>query len=145
MASTAGKGRRTAAADTPPASRQLARPVFAQPEPTPDPTLFRVRHASDAPAYRRIDELNREHRIAPLPFPAPRGLPEPRLTLTEILGGDARRTTAISAGGQLVFHATGDCGSTRGPATQNQVADKMVGDFTASAAREAPQFALLLR
>jgi Calcineurin-like phosphoesterase len=144
MASTAGKRRRTAAADTPPASRQLARPVFAQPEPTPDPTLFRVRHASDAPAYRRIDELNREHRIAPLPFPAPRGLPEPRLTLTEVLGGDARRTTAISAGGQLVFHATGDCGSTRGPATQNQVADKMVGDFTESAAREVPQFALLL-
>ncbi|HEV3287052.1 MAG TPA: hypothetical protein VG011_09875, partial [Steroidobacteraceae bacterium] len=65
MASPAGKRRRTAAADTPPASRQLARPVFAQPEPTPDPTLFRVRHASDAPAYRRIDELNREHRIAP--------------------------------------------------------------------------------
>src|ERR1700733_11392251 len=144
MASPTGKRPSTAAAGKPPAARQLTRPVFAQREPTPDPTLFRVRHASDAPAYRRIDELNREHRIAPLPFPAPRGLPEPLLTPTEILGGDAPRTTAISAGGQLVFHATGDCGSTRGPATQNQVADKMVGDFTESAAREVPQFALLL-
>jgi len=40
--------------------RQLAQPVFAQAEPTPDPTIFRVPHASDAPAYKLIDELNRE-------------------------------------------------------------------------------------
>ena len=59
MASPTGKRPRTAAAGKPPAARQLTRPVFAQPEPTPDPTLFRVRHASDAPAYRRIDELQR--------------------------------------------------------------------------------------
>jgi hypothetical protein len=126
------------------AARQLGQPVFAQPEPTADPTLFRVRHASDAPAYQLIDELNREHKIAPLPFPPPRGLPEPRLTLTEVFGGDARRTEVITSGRQLVFHATGDCGSTRGPATQNQVADKMVADFAESTAAEVPQFGLLL-
>ena len=144
MARTAENRRRPIPAGEAVAARQLGKPVFAQPEPTADPTLFRVRHPSDADAYRRIDELNREHRIAPLPFPPPRGLPEPRLTLTEVLGGDTRRTAAIGAGGQLVFHATGDCGSTRGPATQNQVADKMVGDFAESAPREVPQFALLL-
>ena len=124
--------------------RQLQQPVFAQPEPTPDPTLFRVRHPSDAPAYKIIDELNREHKIAPLPFPPPRGLPEPRLTLTEVLGGGAGKTNSIIAAGQIVFHATGDCGSTRGPATQSQVADKMVSDFQESASRELPRFALLL-
>ena len=144
MARTPENRRRPIPAGEAVAARQLGKPVFAQPEPTADPTLFRVRHPSDADAYRRIDELNREHRIAPLPFPPPRGLPEPRLTLTEVLGGDTRRTAAIGAGGQLVFHATGDCGSTRGPATQNQVADKMVGDFAESAPREVPQFALLL-
>jgi hypothetical protein len=149
MARTVGRKRPRAAAQAGvsgkrPGSRLLTQPVFAQPEPTPDPTLFRVRHASDAPAYRRIDELNREHRIVPLPFPAPRGVPEPRLTLTEVLGGDVRTTNAINAQGQLVFHATGDCGSIRGPATQNQVADKMVSDFEESVAREVPQFALLL-
>jgi len=124
-------------------SRQLRGPVFAEPQPTADPTLFRVRHASDAPAYKRIDELNREHKIDPLPFPAPRGLPEPRLTLADVLGGNASGTKAILAAGQLVFHATGDCGSVRGPATQNQVADKMVSDFEETAA-EVPRFGLLL-
>jgi Calcineurin-like phosphoesterase len=124
-------------------SRQLRGPVFAEPQPTADPTLFRVRHASDAPAYKRIDELNREHKIAPLPFPAPRGLPEPRLTLADVLGGNASGTKAILAAGQLVFHATGDCGSVRGPATQNQVADKMVTDFEETVA-EVPRFGLLL-
>ena len=43
-----------------------------------------------------------------------------------------------------MFHATGDCGSTRGPATQNLVTDKMVGGFHRSTASELPQFALLL-
>ena len=124
--------------------RQLRQPVFAQAEPTPDPTVFRVPHASDAPAYKLIDELNREHKIAPLPFPAPRGVPEPRLTLTEVLGGNAAATNRITRSGQLVFHATGDCGSTRGPATQNQVTDKMLGDFEESSGAEVPQFNLLL-
>src|SRR5579863_4490133 len=126
------------------AVRQLGQPVFAQAEPTPDPTLFRVRHASDTPAYKLIDELNREHKIAPLPFPPPRGMPEPRLTLTDVLGGNASIINAIIRNGQLVFHATGDCGSTRGPATQNQVTDKMLGDFQEAAAAEVPQFNLLL-
>jgi hypothetical protein len=139
----AGTGRKRAGKDAPP-TRRLAQPVFAQPEPTADPTLFRVRHGSDTPAYKKIDQLNREHKIAPLPFPAPRGLPEPRLTLTAVLGGKASKTRAITAGGQLVFHATGDCGSTRGPATQNLVTDKMVADFTETTASELPQFALLL-
>jgi hypothetical protein len=127
-----------------PAPRQLRQPVFAQPLPTPDPTLFRVSHPSDAPAYQLIDQLNRQHKIAPLPFPPPRGLPEPRLTLTEALGGDAGKSNAILSSGQLVFHATGDCGSTRGPANQSLVADKMVGDFHDSTSGEAPQFAVLL-
>jgi Calcineurin-like phosphoesterase len=148
MARTEGRRRPRAARPAPlagnRAGRRLEQPVFAQPQPTPDPTLFRIRHASDAPAYKVIDLLNREHRIAPLPFPPPRGLPEPRLALAQALGGDSGTTSTILRAGQLVFHATGDCGSTRGPATQNQVADKMVGDFAESAPREVPQFALLL-
>src|ERR1700693_2211624 len=110
--------RKTTGTGTGIAVRQLKQPVFAQAEPPPDPTLFRVRHASDTPAYKLIDELNREHKIAPLPFPPPRGVPEPRLTLTDVLGGNASTSNAIIRNGQLVFHATGDCGSTRGPATQ---------------------------
>jgi hypothetical protein len=109
----------------------VSHPVFAQPEPTADPTKFEIKHPSDNPAFKRIDELNREHKLAPLPFPAPRDLPEPRLTLGAVLGdNEASVQRRISTNGQIVFHAVGDTGSTRGPESQNLVADKMVSDFT---------------
>ena len=120
-------------------------PVFAQPEPTADPTIFKIKHPSDGAAYKIIDQLNKEHRLRAMPFPMPRGgAPEPQLTLTEVFGGNNNAINAISRAGQIVFHATGDCGSTRGPTTQNEVTDKMIGDFTESAAMEIPQFCLLL-
>jgi hypothetical protein len=119
-------------------------PVFAQPEPTPDPVKFIVKHPSDGPAYKRIDELNREHKLAPLPFPPPRGLPEPRLTLAAVLGdSDASLTRRIEQHGRLVFHAVGDTGSTRGPESQNLVADKMSNDFSDDA-EDQPTFFLHL-
>ena len=125
--------------------RRLDGPVFAQPEPTADPSTFRVKHPSDADAYKLIDELNREHRLQPMAFPPPRGTgAEPQLTLRDVFGGNRAAINAIQSQGQIVFHATGDCGSTRGPKTQNEVTDKMIGDFTESDAREVPQFAMLL-
>jgi metallophosphoesterase superfamily enzyme len=128
-----------------PAPRQLAAPVFAQPEPTADPTIFKIKHPSDADAYKEIDTLNAEHKIQALPFPPPRGKgAEPQLTLAEVLGNDSSAVSAIQQRGQLVFHSTGDCGSTRGPTTQNEVTDKMIGDFNEATAAEIPQFALLL-
>jgi Calcineurin-like phosphoesterase len=122
----------------------LGKPVFSQPEPTEDPTRFEIKHPSDNPAYKQIDELNREHKIQPLPFPPPRGLPEPTLTLAAVLGMDAKLLTKqIESNQQIVFHATGDTGSTRGPETQNLVADKMVSDFTDNA-EDRPLFFLHL-
>lgn len=109
----------------------LGHPVFAQPEPTRDPTKFEIRHPSDAPLYKKIDELNRRHKVAPIPFPAPRGLPEPRLTLAAVLGtSESALQKRINGYGQIVFHAAGDTGSTRGPESQCLVADKMANDFT---------------
>lgn len=106
-------------------------PVFGQPRPTADPTKFRIHHPSDNPIYKQIDELNRQHKLAPLPFPEPRGLPEPRLTLAAVLGNDgAAAEKQIAASGQIVFHSTGDTGNTRGPEAQSRVADKMVNDFS---------------
>ncbi len=124
--------------------RSLRNPVFGQPEATADPTTFRIRHPSDSDAYQIIDELNKEHKLDPLPFPAPRGGAEPRLTLAEVFNGNQAAIQAIVKNRQIVFHSTGDCGSTRGPTTQNEVTDKMVGDFEESKAPEMPQFALLL-
>ncbi|HEX4153869.1 MAG TPA: metallophosphoesterase [Steroidobacteraceae bacterium] len=125
--------------------RTLATPVFGQPEPTPDPSTFKVNHPSDDPAYKLIDELNAEHKIHPLPFPAPRGgATEPQLDLLQVFGGNTSAIQRIEGNAQVVFHATGDCGSTRGPRTQNEVTDKMVADFAAASPAELPQFALLL-
>lgn len=51
----------------------MGKPVFAQPQPTADPTQFHIRHPSDDAAYKTIDQLNAEHKLGPMPFPAPRG------------------------------------------------------------------------
>jgi Calcineurin-like phosphoesterase len=137
-----------AARSTKPAShapRNLKGPVFAQPEPTADPTIFKIKHPSDDAAYKIIDKLNSEHKIQALPFPAPRGkAAEPQLALLDIFGGNKKAISTIQSNGQIVFHSTGDCGSTRGPKTENEVTDKMVADFTETDPREIPQFALLL-
>ena len=120
-------------------------PVFAQPEPTADPSIFKIKHPSDDAAYKVIDKLNSEHKIQALPFPAPRGkAKEPQLALLDIFGGNQKAIATIEGNGQIVFHATGDCGSTKGPTTQNEVADKMVADFDETDPREVPQFAFLL-
>lgn len=115
-------------------------PSFAQPTFTPDPNKFHVRHLSDTQAYKEIDKLNAEHKLETLPFPAPRGLPEPVLTLQEVLGGSKQAIAAIQAAGQIVFHALGDTGSTRGPATESLVADKLVSDFHEANAAGVPSF-----
>lgn len=138
-----------------PVTRQPDCPVFAQPEPTEDPKHFRIHHAPDGKAYKEIGTLAKEGKIHPLKFPASRGGREPRLTLQQVLGDiavsgrqvrdTARATVAkIADGGQIVFHALGDCGSTRGPKTQNLVVDKLIADFKESDEREVPRFNYLL-
>jgi len=116
-------------------------PEFAQPQPTPDPTDFRVPHPSDSPAYAQIDALNRAHKLGPLAFPAPRSLPEPTLTLAQVLGGKGDDVIkSITEGGRLVFHSAGDTGSTRGPENQDLVADKMTADFEEEVPENIPRF-----
>jgi hypothetical protein len=127
-----------------PNSRTLDHPVFAQPQPTPDPTKFRVKHPSDGPAYAEIDQLNKAHKLAAMPFPAPRGGTEPTLTLEEVLGGNSQAIATITNNKQIVFHSGGDCGNTRGPSKQNEVSDKMVSDFDETVPSEIPQFHMLL-
>ena len=135
---------------TPSTARVLNQPAFSQPQPTADPTSFHVHHQSDGASYKAIDALNKQHKLKALPFPAPRtkgGSTEPTLTLDEVMGSGAAAkalNTRIQKGKQIVFHSTGDCGSTKGPTTQNQVTDKMVSDFSEGADKEIPAFNLLL-
>jgi len=138
---TAGKKTSTPTDD----ARSLAGPVFAQPEPTEDPGTFRVPHKSDKEAYNSLAALRKAHALFATPFPAPRGGLEPQLTLTQALGVKDDAVKAIERSGQIVFHATGDCGSTKGPTHQNEVTDKMVEDFHGEAHnKEKPSFNLLL-
>ena len=120
---------------------ELDRPVFGQPAPTPDPAQFEVKHPSDGPIYKQIDALNQAHKLAPLPFPAPRGLPEPRLSLADVLNiQQADLENQIKTNKQLVFHSTGDTGNTRGPTDQNLVTDKLVSDFSDYDPQDRPLF-----
>jgi hypothetical protein len=123
------------------APTKLDQPVFGQPLPTPDPTKFVIHHPSDNPVYKQIDELNREHKLAAIPFSAPRGGVEPKLALAAVLGSNGDTAVRkITQSGQIVFHSVGDTGSTRGPESQNLVADKMVSDFNEADAKDQPTF-----
>jgi hypothetical protein len=120
---------------------ELEAPVFSQPAPTPDPVQFEVKHPSDNPIYKQIDALNREHKLTTIPFPLPRDLPEPKLSLAAVLNiPQADLENQIKKNGQLVFHSTGDTGNTRGPTDQNLVADKLVSDFSDYDVEDRPLF-----
>jgi len=107
-------------------------PVFAQPKPSPDPTGFKNPVADQS--YSEILKLE--------PVPEPRGgATEPILTLAQVYGdAGAAKEAAITASGQIVFHAVGDTGSVEGPSTQSLVADKLVSDFTEANQADVPSF-----
>lgn len=121
-----------AATNAKPLPRATTDPVFAQPSPSPDPTSFR-----DPVTDQSLKEIGTVE-----PFPAPRsGTAEPILQFADVLGSQgATRVTAIQNSGQIVFHTVGDTGGTKGPATQSQVADKLVSDFTEDNAADIPSF-----
>ncbi len=122
-------------------AHDVPQPIFAQPIATVDPTQFVVKHGSDAQAYKTLDALNARHALQPLPFPAPRDLPEPVLTLAAVLGDRGKAATeAAQTAGRVVFHSVGDTGNTRGPDPQNEVADKMIADFDEREPADVPLF-----
>lgn len=110
-------------------------PIFAQPTPSPDPTGF-VDTTSDEGDYNLVDSSLLEA------IPDARGgAAEPIFTLAEALGSQGGTiVNNITQSGQMVFHAVGDTGSSKGPATQNEVSDKMVSDFTETDAADVPSF-----
>lgn len=112
-------------------------PQFAQPDITPDPTKFQTPHPSDDPAYKILDH----EKLKPMAFPLPRGGTEPVLKLADIWGSKGSDVEQhINKSGQIVFHAVGDTGNTKGPATEDEVADKMVSDFDEQNATDIPVF-----
>ena len=116
----------------------VSQPQFGQPEATPDPTKFRIKHASDKAAYKILDK---EKHLPPLPFRQSSGGTEPILELSEVFGNNgAQLIDKIKNHGQIVFHATGDTGNTRSSTPQNLVSDKMVSDFDDEDPETVPAF-----
>ena len=107
-------------------------PVFAQPQPSPDPTGFR----------NPVTDQKQKGLAVPEPVPqSSGGAVEPILTLQQVYGQDGpARIQDIEQTGQIVFHSVGDTGSVVGPATQSLVADKMVADFNEPSAADVPSF-----
>ena len=117
---------------TVPAQSASGQPVFAQPQPSPDPTGFK-----DPVTDQNYQELAT---LEPVPE-ATGGAVEPVLTLEQVYGSaGAAKVQAIQQAGQIVFHSVGDTGSDVGPITQSLVADKMVTDFSEANAADVPSF-----
>ena len=113
-------------------------PVFAQPQPTADPKEFGVPHPSDEAAYKRDRRTQPRAQARAAAVPAAARPARAAADAGAVFGDNARRCSgSIAAHGQIVFHAVGDTGNTRGPETQNLVADKMVSDFDDEAAENA--------
>lgn len=119
-----------------PTPSSTGQPVFAQPQPTPDPTSFKTPHPSDSGLYKKVDTKLLE------PIPAPRGkAAEPVLTLAEVYGDQgAAKVSELEQAGRIVFHSVGDTGSVKGPSTESEVADKIVSDFKESDPADVPSF-----
>ncbi|MFZ0631855.1 MAG: metallophosphoesterase [Acidobacteriaceae bacterium] len=107
-------------------------PVFAQPQPTPDPTGFKT----------PVTDQNDTEIAAVEPVPQPSGnAVEPILTLQQVYGSQgAAKMQAITAAGQIVFHSVGDTGSVIGPTTEDLVTDKLVTDFQEANPADVPSF-----
>jgi hypothetical protein len=115
-----------------PVASSSGQPIFAQPQPSPDPTGFK-----DPVTDQSEQELTT---LGIVPEPVGNAV-EPILTLTQVYGSaGATKTQAIQQAGQIVFHSVGDTGSVEGPTTQSLVADKMVSDFTEANAADVPSF-----
>ncbi len=112
-------------------------PLFGQPEPSADPTKFKIPHASDDAAYKILDK----EKLKPIPFPTWSAGAEPVLKLQDVLGPSGPATIkAITQAKQIVFHSLGDTGNTRSVEPQNEVTDKLVTDFQGSDQSQAPSF-----
>lgn len=122
----------TATGPSSPAPQAGGDPIFAQPQPSPDPTGFK--NPVTDQSYSEVTT------IGEIPEPAGNAA-EPILTLAQVYGstGEAK-TASIQQAGQIVFHSVGDTGSVEGPTTQSLVADKMVSDFNEADASAVPSF-----
>jgi hypothetical protein len=109
-------------------------PQFGEPTTSPDPSTFLQAHGSDSALYALVQR----HLLQPVPRSR---TVDSVMTLADAWGSaGAAKEKAIQKNNKIVFHCVGDTGSVKGPQTQSQVADKLVGDFAETNPAEQPSF-----
>jgi hypothetical protein len=139
-----GKGGTTKAAVTPPPTRlgqtgvAVNDPQFGEVQMSPDPTQF-LNAVTDNQFYKLVDKESVSQLIQTIPPPRdPKNL---MMSLADAYGaGGSTRMATIAKAHQIVFHSVGDTGSTKGPATIQEVADKMCADMQEANSADAPSF-----
>jgi hypothetical protein len=113
-------------------------PQFGEAKRTPDPVQF-LHAVTDAQYYEEVDEESANQLIQSIPLPRdPKNL---MLALGESYGSQGNaKVNAITDCKQIVFHAVGDTGPTRGPRTVEEVADKMCADMEEANSADRPAF-----
>jgi hypothetical protein len=113
-------------------------PAFAETQMTPDPTQFLVA-VTDNPFYKLVDKATVSQLIQSIP--PPRDANNLMMSLGNAYGSNgSAKTAAITENGQIMFHSVGDTGSTKGPATIQEVADKMCEDMQEADPADVPAF-----
>lgn len=123
----------------------LSQPVFGEPVfnegvPSPDPTVFKTPHPSDALLYKQIQNLLTKDVVG---FTASRGKPGDVYALEAALGAHGPAAVQdIQKAGQIVFHVAGDTGASnvRKYGNEISVADHLTNDFHTAAAGSRPAF-----
>jgi Calcineurin-like phosphoesterase/Iron/zinc purple acid phosphatase-like protein C len=113
-------------------------PVFADPKHSPDPTQY-LHAVTDSQYYRIVDKETVNQLIQSVP--PPRDPENLLLSLADVWGSQGKaKVAAIAKAKQLVFHAVGDTGPIGGPATVDEVADKMCADMQEADPADVPSF-----
>jgi hypothetical protein len=122
---------------TPSGDLPVSDPQFGEipPDGGADPTSNKIKHGSDTALYSKVNR----HLLQPVP--APLRPDELVLTLEKVYGAEGKnKVAAIQQNNQIVFHMGGDTGPVKGPATVEQVADKLCNDFSGEDAKAIPAF-----
>src|ERR1700678_1923058 len=118
----------------------LSQPVFNEGSVTPDPTGFKVEHASDTQVYKEIQNLLTKDVVS---FNPMRGQPGTLYTLEDAYGSQGSQlVSAIKKTGKIIFHSAGDSGASNQGKYGNElrVCDQLTADCRTADPANRPAF-----
>lgn len=115
-------------------------PIFNEGNVTPDPTRFKIAHASDNQQYKEIENLLKTQVVG---FDPSRLPPDGLYGLQSAFGPHGPEIVkGIKAAGKIIFHAAGDTGASNEGKYGNEVrvSDQVTNDCRTSNAANRPSF-----